>query len=204
VKRVERWVTALAIGAVPPIIGLLAGWWGTFTVLSGDGVIVAALAGLATGLIVDALFLRRAMALADAAPLWLWGLAYIFYAIGGFGFLMGVPVLIPFLGLPAGFLIAGRLARRGAAPEQVRHTARAASAFTTAVLAVACSASATLALLDPYTAGDLQGMLGLPFKVTPGMIVALIVIGGASLLAVQWVLTGAAVRWSHAKLSQEG
>jgi hypothetical protein len=195
---------AVTIGAVPPIIGLLAGWWGTFTVLSGEGVIIAALTGLAAGLIIDALFLRRAMALADAAPLWLWGLLYIFYAIGAFGFLMGVPVLIPFLGLPAGLLIAGRLARMDAASERVQQTARAASAFTTAVLAVACSASATLALLDPYTAGDLQGMLGLPFKVTSAMIVALIVIGGAGLLAVQWVLTGAAVSWSHARLSREG
>jgi hypothetical protein len=35
------------------------------------------------------------------------------------------------------------------------------------------------------------------------MIVALIVIGGAGLLAVHWVLTGAAVRWSHARLSRK-
>ncbi len=71
------------------------------------------------------------------------------------------------------------------------------------MLAIACIASATIALLDPYTAGNLEGMLGLSFDVTTSMIVALIIIGGAGLLAVQWVLTGAAVRRSHMQLSRE-
>jgi hypothetical protein len=194
---------ALAIGAIPPVIGLMVGWWGTAAVLPERGVVIAALCGLGLGLVLDALFLRRAMARADAAPFWLWGAAYIFYSIGAFGVLMGVPVLVALLGLPAGLLLGGRLSRQGATGDQVRQAARHASAFTTAVLAIACVASATIALLDPYTAGNLEGMLGLPFKVTTGMIVALIVIGGAGLLAVHWVLTGAAVRWSHARLSRK-
>jgi hypothetical protein len=202
VKRLERLVMMLAIGAIPPILGMLAGWWGTFEVLPERGVMIAALCGLMLGLIVDAVFLRRAMARADAAPLWLWGAVYIFYAIGAFGFLMGVPVLVVAPGLPAGILVAGRLARQGATDRQVRHAARRTSAFTTAVLAIACVASATIALLDPYTAGSLEGMLGLPFEVTTPMIVALIVIGGVGLLAVEWLLTGAAVRWSHARLTK--
>ncbi|MCX6071740.1 MAG: hypothetical protein NTU91_12940, partial [Chloroflexi bacterium] len=91
---------------------------------------------------------------------------------------------------------------QGATGDQVRQAARRASAFTMAVLAIACIASATIALLDPYTAGNLEGMLGLPFEVTTGMIVALIVIGGVGLLVFEWVLTGAAVRWSHAHLTR--
>jgi hypothetical protein len=203
-RLIERWVMALAIGAIPPIIGLLAGWWGTAAVLPERGVMIAALCGFAVGLVVDAVFLRRVMARADAAPFWLWGAVYIFYSIGAFGFLMGVPVLVALLGLPAGLLVGGRLARQGATGDRVRQAARHASAFTTAVLAIACIASATIALIDPYTAGNLEGMLGLPFEVTTGMIVALIVIGGAGLLALEWVLTGAAVRWSHAHLTREG
>ena len=203
-KVVERCGMALALGAIPPILGLIAGWWGTVAVFPERGVMIAALSGFAVGLVVDALFLRRVMARADAAPFWLWGAAYIFYAIGAFGFLMGVPVLVVLLGLPAGILVGGRLARQGTTGDQVRQAARRASAFTTAVLAIACIASATIALLDPYTAGNLKGMLGLPFEVTTGMILALIIIGGAGLLAAQWVLTGAAVRWSHGRLSREG
>ena len=202
-RVVERCGLALVLGAIPPIIGLLAGWWGTAAVLPERGVAIAALCGLVAGLVVDALFLRRAMAWADAAPYWLWGAVYLFYSIGAFGFLMGVPILVAVLGLPAGILLGGRLARQGATAEQVRGTARHASAFTAAVLAIACTASATIALLDPYTAGNLEGMLGLSFDVTTPMIVALVIIGGAGLLALQWVLTGAAVRWSHARLSRE-
>jgi hypothetical protein len=116
--------------------------------------------------------------------------------------MMGVPVVLPLLGLPAGILVSGRLARQGAPQGEVRRTARLASAFTTAVLAIACTASATLALRDPYTGSNLEGMLGLRFQVTTPMIVALIVVGGAALLAAQWFLTAAAVRWSHARLSR--
>jgi hypothetical protein len=203
-KVVERILMALTLGAIPPIIGLLAGWWGTFAVLPERGVMIAALCGLAAGLVVDAFFLRRAMTRADAAPWWLWAGIYIFYAVGGFGFLMSVPMLIPLLGLPAGVLVAGRLARGDATENQVRRAAHLASAFTTAVLLIACIASATLALSDPYTAGNLKGMLGLPFEVTTPMIVGLILVGGAALVAVQWLLTGAAVRWSHARLSRGG
>jgi hypothetical protein len=203
-RLIEQWVMALAIGAIPPVIGLMVGWWGTAAVLPERGVMITALCGFALGLVVDALFMRRAMARADAAPFWLWGAVYIFYSIGAFGFLMGVPVLVALLGLPAGLLLGGWLARQGATRDEVRQVARRASAFTTAVLAIACVASATIALLDRYTAANLEGMLDLPFEVTTGMIVALIVVGGAGLLAVHWVLTGAAVRWSHARLSRKG
>lgn len=203
-KCVERWVMAVAIGAIPPVIGLMVGWWGTAAVLPERGVAIAALCGFVLGMIVDALFLRRAMARADDAPFWVWGAVYIFYSIGAFGFLMGVPVLVALVGLPAGLLLGGRLARQGATGDRVRQAARRASAFTTAVLAIACAASATIALLDPYTAANLEGMLGLPFDVTTPMIVGLIVVGGAALLVMQWILTGTAVRWAHARLSRTG
>jgi hypothetical protein len=202
-KAMERGVMAMVIGCIPPIVGLLASWWGTASVLPERGVMVAALGGVAVGLVIDALFLRRAMARADSAPYWLWAAVYIFYAVGAFGFLMGVPVLVVLPGLPAGMLIGGRLARQGATAEQARRAARHASAFTTAVTFLACAASATIALIDPFTAGSLEGMLGLAFEVTTPMIVALILVGGAALLAIQWMLTGAAVRWSHARLSRD-
>ena len=96
------------------------------------------------------------------------------------------------------------MAHAGAAPEDVRRQAKQASAFTTGVLAVACTASATLALVDPYTAANLEGMLGLGFEVTRPMIVALIIVGGAVLLGMQWTLTGGVVHWAHARLPRRG
>lgn len=200
-RLVERWVKALGIGAVPPTIGLLAGWWGTFSFLPESGVAIASGAGFAAGLILDALYLGRWIQRAQDAPLWVWCAVYLVYSVGAFGFFMGVPVFNLLLALPAGMLLAGRMARARASGDQVDRTARSARAFATAVLAVACTASAAIAWHDPYTASNLEGMLGLPFEVKPWMIAALIVGGGAGLLAAQWWLSGAVVRWAHSRLS---
>jgi hypothetical protein len=200
-RRLEHIVRIVVIGAVPPIVGLLAGLWGTFAVLPERGVMIGSLTGLAAGLILDAVFLRRAMEQAHAASLWIWAAVYLFYSVGTFGFFMGVPVFNLLLGIPAGVLIGGRLAHAGAAPEEVRQQARQASAFTTGVLAIACIASATLALADPSTAANLEGMLGLGFEVTQLMIMALIIVGGAVLLGAQWALTGSTVRWTQSRLA---
>jgi len=199
-QRLVRLILFAALGAVPPIAGLLIGWWGTFAVLPERGVAVAALLGLAAGLILDALLLRRAVHRALSSPLWMWAALYLFYAVGLFGVFMAVPVFIVLLGIPAGMAFAGRLAAAGTSPSELRRSSLRASAFTTGVLVVACAASAALALSDPYTAGNLEGMLGLPFEVTPAMIVALILVGGAGLLVTQWILTWAAVRWTYARL----
>lgn len=58
------------------------------------------------------------------------------------------------------------------------------------MLAAFCAAAAWLALRDPTTAANLEGMLGLGFTVSTGTIWGLILIGGAGLLAAQ---AGAAV-----------
>jgi hypothetical protein len=201
VKLVERWVMALAIGALPPMVGLLAGWWGTFAFLPNGRVAMAGTAGFVAGLFLDARYLGQWMRGAQDSPIWIWCAVYLIYSIGVFGFFMGVPAFNLLLALPAGALLGGRLARERARGDQVLRSARGASAFTTAILAAACADSAWLALSDPYTAGNLEGMLGLSFEVTRPMILSLIVIGGSGLLALNWVLTGVAVRWTHARLA---
>jgi hypothetical protein len=60
--------------------------------------------------------------------------------------------------------------------------------FTTGVMGFICAASAYLALRDPTTAANLEGMLRLQFDVTQGMIIALIVVGGTALLGLHWWL----------------
>jgi len=203
-RRLEHIVRFVVIGAMPPIIGLLAGWWGAIAILPERGWMLGACTGLAAGLMLDILFLRRAVERAHSASLWIWAAVYLFCSVGTFGFFMGVPAFNMLLGVPCGLLLGGRLAYASAPPEVVRRQAKQASAFTTGVLAIACAASAALALADPYTAANLEGMLGLGFEVTRPMIVALIVVGGAALLGAQWALTGGVVRWAHARLPRRG
>jgi hypothetical protein len=122
---------------------------------------------------------------------------YLFYSVGMFGFFMGVPVFNVALALPAGFVVGGWLAHGGADSTRVKVAARRSAVFTTSVLALVCVASASIALASPYTASDLHGMLGLPFRVKPAMIIGVILGGGICILALQWWLTRRCVELTH-------
>ncbi len=201
--KLERIGLGLLLAPVAPLVGLLAGWWGGYTWLPERWIPVAALAGLLLGVAVDAAFLRRWVDAAYRLDPKLWIAIYLFYSMGTFGFFMGVPLFNAVLAVPAGFVVGGRLARRGADDLQLRTAARTTALFTTGVLALICAASAFLALASPSTASDLKGLLGLPFEVTPGMILTLILGGGAALLAVGWGLAVASVRFSFALLKRK-
>lgn len=122
----------------------------------------------------------------------------VLYSAGLFGVVMGVPVLNVALAIPAGFVVVGgRLAHEAADRTEVRAAALRTSVLTGVVLALVCAASAFIALTSSSTPGDLEGMLGLGFTVTPAMIWGLVLVGGAGLLAVNWVLTGLSVRRTY-------
>ena len=187
-KKLEGLLLSIVVGGILPILGLLAGWWGSYTWLPTSVIPWVALAGLALGLVLDALFLKHLVAWFKKASWQVWAAVFLFYAVGLYGMFMGVPVINALLGLPAGFLVGQRLVWIGK-PGEAAGVARRTAWFTTGVLAVACIASSWLALRDPYTAGNLEGMLGLNFAVTPGMIWGIILVGGAGLLAFNWFIT---------------
>jgi hypothetical protein len=56
------------------------------------------------------------------------------------------------------------------------------------VLAAVCTASATIALLHPSTASELQHMLNLGFEVTSAQVTSLIIVGGGALLVLHWTI----------------
>jgi hypothetical protein len=123
---------------------------------------------------------------------------YLFYSIGMLGFFMGVPVFNVILAVPAGLFIGSRLARQTADYDEVRRLKRKTCVFTTGVLAAVCVTSAFIALLDPYTGSDLQGLLGLQFVVTRLMLAGVIAIGGIALLLLQWVITEKMINRTYA------
>jgi len=199
--KLEQIVLALLIAPSAPIALLLLAWWGAYTWLPEACIPACALGGVLLGLLVDAAFLKRWMAAAPHFNAWIWIVLYLFYSMGLFGFFMGVPVFNAALAVPAGFVVGGRLAGRRVDDAQVRRAARRTALFTTLVLALVCGLSAFIALASASTASDLRGMLGLPFEVTPAMIAALILVGGAALLAAGWLLTTLSVRLAFRWLS---
>jgi positive regulator of sigma E activity len=201
-KTIERIILFLALAVLCPLIGFLAGWWFFYLLLPDARILIPVFFGMGLGFLANFFFLKRWMNQAHQMSLWIWAAFYGFYMIGVFGFFMGVPIFNIFLGIPAGILMAGRLVEYKAEPAQMEKIALRTAWFTTGVLSLVCLASAVLALRDPYTAGNLEGMLALPFEVTQPMIWALILTGGLGLLAGQWLLTFLTTKISFSALSR--
>jgi hypothetical protein len=188
-EKIENVFLGIGLGAMPVITGFLAGWWISLPLVSESHIFQWALAGLVAGFLVDVIFLRGWVQRAYSLRPWIWMAVYCFYSIGLFGMFMGVPIFNLLPALPAGVFVGRWLARGGADEGQMKKAARRTAVWTTGVLGVVCLASAALALASPSTASDLRGMLGLPFAVTPAMILGIILGGGALILALEWWLT---------------
>ena len=201
-KKLEKIFLSLVLGAILPIIGFLAGWWSLCKFASNGIIALAAFGGLGIGLVLDAVFLQKWVAQAYEIPPVVWMAVYLFYSICVFGFFMGVPIFNVMLALPAGIFLGGRFAHTGIGDSQERSSIQGTQVSTTLVMGAICASSAFLALRDPTTAANLEGMLRLNFTVTSGMIVGLIVVGGTSLLLLQWWLTEKSVKIGRWMASQ--
>lgn len=195
--KLERSIRALILAPLAPLALLLGGWWLAYFLLPEAWIFLGALFGLFLGLLLDIPLLKKWISRVDAPGIAFWAAVFLFYSVGLFGFFMGVPIFNLALALPAGFILGGRLASQRADEFRLRAASRRTSVFTTSVLAFVCAASAVIALADPYTEANLQGMLALPFDVTRGMVIGLILVGGASLLLFNWLLTSASVRFTY-------
>ena len=193
-KKLEAPILAFALGAIPPITGLLAGWWGTLPSNSERWIARCALAGLAIGLLIDTIFLRRWFRRRYAIPWLVWLGIFVFYSVGMFGFFMGVPAFNVALALPAGLVVGSKLAASNCDSDCGRQIILRACVSTTMVLTAVCVASATIALLHPSTASELQHMLNLGFEVTTAHVTGLIVVGGGALLVMHWTITAFVAR----------
>lgn len=194
--KLEKWFLRLAIGAVPPLIGFLAAWWSTYRFFADRQVMLAIVAGLVCGLILDGFFLKKWMEKAWNSRLLIWVGLLVFYSICVFGFFMGVPVFNLFLAIPAGFYMGRRLAHSANADGEKQHAFRQTQIATTVILAGICLASAIIAWRDPTTAANLEGMFRLGFTVTQPMIAGLILIGGTGMLLANWWLSGKTIEFS--------
>jgi hypothetical protein len=199
--KLERFVIGLMLAPVAPLAGLMGFWWAAYALLPESGIPYAAIAGLLIGFLADIFLLKKLLDRRLRLPTWV--AIYLFYSTGFFGFFMGVPVFNAALAIPAGFVVGSRLVAENADQTRVRKAALHTAWFTSGVLAMICAASAFIALTDPYTASGLQHMLGLGFTVTRGMVIGLILAGGAGLLLVCWGLSIASVRFTYLFLQRK-
>ncbi|NTW29478.1 MAG: hypothetical protein HGA39_08990 [Coriobacteriia bacterium] len=183
----DRVFSRVVLGTIAPVCLLLTGWWGSFGLLGESAIIgPAAAGGLALGILLDATVLRKRLdSLFDLGLPALSALA-LFYSVMIYGFFMGFPVFNIIVGLAGGHVIGRRAAQKHLPAERTSRDTRRVAVTATSILAALCVATAWMALNEPTMGSELRGMLGLPFEVTWPMIYAIIIVGGAVLLAAQY------------------
>jgi hypothetical protein len=200
VTRLDKAVSRVTLGAIAPIALMLTGWWGAFGLLGDNPAIgPAAFGGLALGVALDATVLRRRLDSLYSLPLPALLAVAVFYSIGVYGFFMGLPVFNVAVGIAAGWVVGRKVALHDLRPEQLRGESRRIAAIATGIMFALCVATAVMALGEPTLGSQLRGMFGLPFDVSRAMIVAIIVVGGTGLPALQyWTCIAVARRASGA------
>lgn len=193
-NTIEKAFLGIILGAIFPLVGFLVGWWSTSQLLANVWVFTIALVGLSLGLVVDGFLLKKWVARAYEMDVRIWMGISFFYSICVFGFFMGVPIFNTALAIPAGLIIGRKLAHQPVSAEEIKRLKLRTNLFITGVMAFICVSSAFLALRDPTTAANLEGMLRLNFEVTRGMIIALIIVGGMALLGLHWWLVGNSIQ----------
>lgn len=186
-KVKDKWIFRLLIGFIIQVSCFCTGWWlfFAFNLYIPIGIIL----GLIFGIIMNILYLSKIISKIYDYNYFLLGFIYFLYTVGMFGFFMGVPVFNLFLGPIAGWYIGKRSSSNDSEAQLFKRTLRNTNIFCLSLLLLVCISSAVIALSDPTTASNLEGMLNLSFKVTQPMIITLIIVGGCSLLIIQYLLT---------------
>jgi hypothetical protein len=102
---------------------------------------------------------------------------------------MGVPIFNVFIGVLAGIYTTRKAVKNKTNLIVFKQNLRRTAWFCVSILFCICAGSAYIALKDPFTAGNLEGMLQLNFAVTQQIIEAIIIFGGFALLVLQyWIV----------------
>jgi hypothetical protein len=188
-KTFDKILFGLIFGAMLPVTLFLTGWWSTFRLVPENQIFIFALSGLALGIIIDFLFIKKVISNLYNIKNSNLILIYIFYSVCCFGFFMGVPVFNSLLGIPAGYYAAKKCFFLNTEKENAEKSFKQTSFFTAIIISFISISSATIALIDPYTSGSLKNMLNLNSDITKTMLVFGIIIGGLFLIFFQYYLT---------------
>lgn len=188
-SRFDKLFLKLTIGFIPPVLLFLAFWWGSLVFIKDSTVFKIAGLGFLLGILIDVLFIKRWIQSAYQMHPLLLIMIYLFYTIGMFGFFMGVPIFNVFNGVIAGIFIGRKLKNTASSNANPAAAIKKVSLLSTFIMFFICTASAAIALADPYTAANLEGMFHLNFKITQTILYEIIAIGGLFLITSQYWIT---------------
>jgi len=195
--KTESVAVGVAVGILCPLLLFFLCWWGTASLtmyhvlhIPESGIAVAAFTGLAFGITLDVLYLRRWIPRFYSADMGVMALVYLYCSAIAVAFFMGLPVGNVVLGTLAGAYIGRREYHAGRSKESVSKTVREASLFTAIVTGVGALPIGLLALSDEVIVEWLQTVTGVDSSAVTGPFgMGLVVVLCAVLMAVQFWCT---------------
>jgi hypothetical protein len=182
----EKIVLTAVLGFIPPVFLFVLFWFAFYAMAPERSLFPMPFIGLAIGIAIDIVLMKRWLSLCYQWKTWILVLIFAFYHIGMIGFFMGVPVFNAFLGILAGYYFGKRMLRNNFSDEEKKKTTSYVAYSTSLYMFIICSLSAWIALSDPFTPSNLEGMFGLTYNLTHGILISGIIIGGIFLVAFTW------------------
>lgn len=183
---VDKLFGNIIIGCIIFAACICAGWW--FCYLFNLNIGLGMILGITAGLTIDCFVLRKVSAKFFEINNILLVLIYALYMIMIFGFFMGVPIFNIIPGILASFYMGRKMKFIKADKQMFQASIKKVYLFSTIGLVIICIFSAYIAITDPYTVSNLEGMLNLSFKLNDMAIWAIIIFGGGVLVGTQYYL----------------
>jgi hypothetical protein len=186
-------------------------WWASAALAASPimrfpdgGIAVAALTGLALGIILDAVCLKRWIARFDSASFKLMGPVYLCCSVIAMAFFMGLPLGNLVLGTLAGAYVGRREYHSGKGQESIANTAQRVGVFIALITGVEALLIGLLAREEGIVMQVLHVGLGMNKAVLAGpMGVGLIILVCIALMVLQFWCTRKAVRFAFGRGKME-
>jgi len=187
-KPLDKLLFGLLFGLSFPLFFFLIAVLG-FYLFQDYNVYYFVFTGIIIGILTDILLLKKMLRITLELPKWIIIGLYLFYNICIYGMFMGFPVFNLGIGIIAGYYYGIKINHQNYPLKQIEQIKKNVSLFTGFIMLLICISSALIALTEKTIGLELQGMLGLGFQVTRGMVIAIILIGGTTLIITQYFLT---------------
>lgn len=193
-SKFESILIGIFIGSMIMILAFCMGWWigyGVYMTLGfTESVIkIGMISGITVGSTINIVCLRKWISRTYYLDNMIWIIFYFVLSIGTIGFFMGVPVFNIIPCILAGLFIGRKSRHANDSEESFRLKLKKVSILNALTLTAICMFSAYLALKDPFTSVNLQGMLNIKsFEITKSHIIGIVVFGWLGLLSIQFIL----------------
>jgi hypothetical protein len=197
-KKLEAFVLGLVFAPAPVLFCFVGAWFTSFILykqfgLSEKVVSTSALSGLAVGVIITAVVLRRWVRNAYKINNKALAALYIFYSIIAFGFGMGIPVFNYVLGMAAGVYIVRKMCYLRTDESECKRNIKKTSIFTAVIMLVVCCLMVLWGLAGEVSGKDFEvlfkSLFGLELTINTAGFVGIVFFGACAMILLQYWLT---------------